>query len=218
MAKQSNNKINNPLAVIGVFAGIAEIAMTVVLFKLPETLQEVFIWFVMVFPFFLVGLFFLILYKKPAAFFSPSDYRKDSSYLESISEAKEFSDIKASIAELNEGLQTVKTYSEKILQNDEFNMGDVVDAENERLTEAHSWRTLLQNSFVAHLVNEFKLGKDQVYEVLAADDVNALIETTYRITADNAKKERLERLLQAFPKTYIDFEKAKSLILQDGDI
>ena len=69
---------------IAMFAAIAEIAMAVVLLQLPEPLQSTFIWFVMAFPMVLVIGFYIVLYRKPAALFSPSDYKDDQLYLRSI--------------------------------------------------------------------------------------------------------------------------------------
>jgi hypothetical protein len=44
------NTIRNPLTIIAIFAGIAEISGTTVLALLPADTQRVFLWFVMVFP------------------------------------------------------------------------------------------------------------------------------------------------------------------------
>ena len=54
-------KISNPLTIIGIFAGIAEVAGTAVLPLMSESLQKIFIWYVMGFPILLVLLFFILL-------------------------------------------------------------------------------------------------------------------------------------------------------------
>lgn len=76
--------VRNPLTVIAMFAGLAEISGTVVLPLLTKNVQETFIWFLMTFPGLLVLLFFVTLWKKPNSLYSPSDYQNDSSFLESI--------------------------------------------------------------------------------------------------------------------------------------
>jgi hypothetical protein len=50
--------VNNPLTIIAIFAGLAEIAGTTVLALVDKEIQHVFVWFVMVFPALLVILFF----------------------------------------------------------------------------------------------------------------------------------------------------------------
>lgn len=50
--------IKNPLTVIAIFAGIAEISGTIVLPFISEENQATYIWFLMSFPFFLVLVFF----------------------------------------------------------------------------------------------------------------------------------------------------------------
>ncbi|MDW9519142.1 hypothetical protein GOB43_17920 [Sinorhizobium meliloti] len=72
--------IRNPLTVIAVFAGLAEVSGTVVLpFLSPET-QEIYVLFLMFFPILLVGLFFAVLYWKHHVLYAPSDYRTDETF------------------------------------------------------------------------------------------------------------------------------------------
>jgi len=72
--------IKNPLTIIAIFAGLAEVGGTIVLPLLQEKTQAVYVWFLMVFPTFLVGVFFLVLYNKHHVLYAPSDYRDDSTF------------------------------------------------------------------------------------------------------------------------------------------
>lgn len=74
-------KISNPLTIIAIFAGLAEIAGTIAIKLVEPQYQETFIWFVMLFPTLLVILFFITLFKKPQALYAPADFRADESYL-----------------------------------------------------------------------------------------------------------------------------------------
>lgn len=74
-------KISNPLTIIGLFAGIAEIAGTVVLSLVSEDLQGIFIWYVMFFPVLLVVAFFYILKTSPSALYAPSDFTDENHYM-----------------------------------------------------------------------------------------------------------------------------------------
>ncbi|MCL2461875.1 MAG: hypothetical protein FWF44_04355 [Defluviitaleaceae bacterium] len=79
---EEKTKVTNPLTIIGIFCGIAEVAGTTVLAFLPQELQSVFIWFVMLFPALILLLFFGTLFFKPTVLYSPSDYRSDDSFVQ----------------------------------------------------------------------------------------------------------------------------------------
>jgi hypothetical protein len=71
--------IKNPLTLIGVFAGLAQVAGTVVLPALRnEAIQLTFVWYVMLFPVLLVLAFFLTLNFNPRVLYSPSDWIDES--------------------------------------------------------------------------------------------------------------------------------------------
>jgi len=74
--------VKNPLTVISIFAGLAEVAGTVVLPFIAETNQITFIWFIMVFPVFLVTLFFLTLNFNPRVLYAPSDFDDEQNYMD----------------------------------------------------------------------------------------------------------------------------------------
>ena len=76
--------IKNPLTVVAIFAGIAEVSGTIVLpFILPAN-QVTFMWFLMVFPTLLVAIFFLTLNFNHAVLYAPSDFRDDQAFLDAL--------------------------------------------------------------------------------------------------------------------------------------
>ena len=79
---REHSAIRNPLTVIAIFAGIAEVSGTVVLPLLHLQQQATFMWFVMGFPCLLVSMFFATLWKKHEVLYAPSDFRDDSGFLE----------------------------------------------------------------------------------------------------------------------------------------
>lgn len=79
------NRINNPLTIVAIFAGLAEIAGSVVLVAVPYTIQQIFVWFVMGFPALLVVLFFITLNVNRSALYAPSDFNSDENYLKTLS-------------------------------------------------------------------------------------------------------------------------------------
>lgn len=77
-------KISNPLTIVAIFAGIAEVAGTTVLpFIIPQ-LQNVFIWYVMIFPIILVILFFLTWNFNSKVLYSPNDFSDETNYMETL--------------------------------------------------------------------------------------------------------------------------------------
>lgn len=79
--------IKNPLTIIAIFAGIAEISGTVVLpFIAPEN-QATYIWFLMIFPMLLVIVFFLTLNYNHKVLYAPSDYQNEENFLRSLPQA-----------------------------------------------------------------------------------------------------------------------------------
>lgn len=77
-------KISNPLTIIAVFAALAEINATVVLGLLDKSMQSIFIWFIMIFPIILVLCFFGTLIFKNKVMYSPSDFKDDKSFLDTL--------------------------------------------------------------------------------------------------------------------------------------
>ncbi|MFW9929227.1 MAG: hypothetical protein ACFFD1_07540 [Candidatus Thorarchaeota archaeon] len=78
-------KVTNPLTIIAIFAGLAEIAGTTSLSLISNDLQFYFIWFVMGFPILLVIAFFFTLHKYPAHLYAPGDWQEEKYFLESLS-------------------------------------------------------------------------------------------------------------------------------------
>jgi hypothetical protein len=77
----SNGIIKNPLTVIAVFAGLAEVSATIALPQLDIAIQSKFVWFVMLFPVLLVVLFFLMLWFKHQVLYAPSDFSDESNFM-----------------------------------------------------------------------------------------------------------------------------------------
>jgi|GEM_PF-3280644 len=72
--------IKNPLTIIAIFAGLAEVGGTIVLPLLQQSTQSVYVWFLMLFPTLLVGSFFWLLYNKHHVLYAPSDFHDDSTF------------------------------------------------------------------------------------------------------------------------------------------
>lgn len=73
--------IKNPLTVIAIFAAIAEISGTTVLPFIESENQSLYVWFLMLFPVFLVGVFFLTLNFNHRVLYAPSDYKDEKNFV-----------------------------------------------------------------------------------------------------------------------------------------
>lgn len=73
--------IKNPLTVIAIFAAIAEISGTTVLPFIEPSNQSIYVWFLMLFPTFLVGIFFLTLNLNHKVLYAPSDYKDEKNFV-----------------------------------------------------------------------------------------------------------------------------------------
>lgn len=95
--------IKNPLTIIAIFAGLAEIAGTAALALVDKDLQSIFLWFVMGFPILLVCLFFLTLNFNPTVLYAPSDFQDEQNFLHLLSSRRKLAE---SVEMITEKLET----------------------------------------------------------------------------------------------------------------
>lgn len=73
--------IKNPLTIIAIFAGIAEVSGTIVLPFISSEHQGLFVYFLICFPSILVILFFITLNFNNRVLYAPSDYKDEQNYI-----------------------------------------------------------------------------------------------------------------------------------------
>ncbi|AHD08094.1 hypothetical protein PhaeoP75_00294 [Phaeobacter gallaeciensis] len=83
MSKTST--VKNPLTIIAIFAGLTEVGGTGVLPLLSSDAQSVYIWFLMIFPIFLVVLFFCTLNFNREVLYAPSDWSNEDNFFRKLS-------------------------------------------------------------------------------------------------------------------------------------
>ncbi|MBD8687050.1 MULTISPECIES: hypothetical protein [unclassified Rhizobium] len=79
--------VKNPLSVIAIFASLAELGGTVVLPTLAGEVQLTYVWFLMLFPTFLVGLFFITLWFAHTKLYAPSDFSDEKNWVTAAGDA-----------------------------------------------------------------------------------------------------------------------------------
>jgi hypothetical protein len=73
--------VKNPLTIIAIFAGIAEVSGTTVLPFITPQNQGIFIYFLIIFPTILIILFFVTLNFNNKALYAPSDFSNEENYI-----------------------------------------------------------------------------------------------------------------------------------------
>lgn len=81
-------RITNPMTIIGIFALISETSAAVSLPFLDNTEREIYIWFLISFPFYLLLLFFITLNFNYLSLYAPSDFDNDDHFLKALEDHK----------------------------------------------------------------------------------------------------------------------------------
>lgn len=210
--EESVARVKNPLAMVAFFAAISEVAMAFVITKLPDKLQEIFIWFVMGFPTILVFVFFFVLYRRPAVFFSPGDYKKEELYVSSIGLSKIDESLDQRVKQLEETLTTLQDF----LEEAKLQSGSHADYTEVRRAIQRQ-KELENNPLYAFLTGELRVEHDRAQRLLAAAaDAWELPKLLEAEVHDRQRSARLFALVTSFPSAAADFQKLKALISERG--
>jgi hypothetical protein len=79
-------RITNPMTLIATFATLSETSAAISLPFLDESEREIYVWFLISFPFYLLFLFFATLNFNYRSLYSPSDFQKDEHFLKAMDE------------------------------------------------------------------------------------------------------------------------------------
>jgi hypothetical protein len=95
--KKSQEKIINPITVIAIFATLSETSAAVTLPFLDDDERDVYIWFLISFPFYLLFLFFATLNFNYRSLYAPSDYEKGEHFIEALGDMESREDESADV-------------------------------------------------------------------------------------------------------------------------
>lgn len=163
--------IKNPLTVIAIFAAIAEISGTTVLPFIESENQGIYIWFLMLFPVFLVGIFFLTLNFNHKVLYAPSDYKNEDNFLKSFGKAtteEKEEKLREEVEEAEFSSSTEDNVSESSGNDTESQEASSSSAPSKHATsfvlnsERHA--SLLANVSLAEKLSIMKLSKDMGLE------------------------------------------------------
>ncbi|MCU1749620.1 hypothetical protein [Pseudomonas sp. 6D_7.1_Bac1] len=85
--KKPQQKITNPMTIIAIFAALSETSAAVSLPFLDNQEREIYIWFLISFPFYLLFLFFITLNFNYKSLYAPSDFQKSKQFVKVIDDA-----------------------------------------------------------------------------------------------------------------------------------
>lgn len=77
-------KIPNPMTIIAIFAVLSESSAAISLPFLADEEREIYVWFLISFPFYLLFLFFMTLNFNYRSLYAPSDFETDESFIQVI--------------------------------------------------------------------------------------------------------------------------------------
>ncbi|WP_339782858.1 hypothetical protein NSQ38_15735 [Paenibacillus sp. FSL R7-0313] len=160
----NKSKVQNPLTIIAIFAGIAELAGTTVLLGLPLEIQRVFVWFVMLFPIGLVAAFFLVLVFKHDVLYAPSDFKDENHFMNLRNANKQINSELAGLTDILEETKEIDSTTEQTKEklNQAINKVESVKNYNEIISDYNYSKskkiknqtireTLIQNRIITQL-------------------------------------------------------------------
>ena len=182
--------IKNPLTLLGLFASLSEVSMTVALIKLPLEIQKTFIWFVIFYPALLTLGFFYFLYKKPQSLYGPSDFKDEANYFHSLQQ---------------EELRILRMYP----------IEPSVQAKSTTTVLTTSQITrfdlLKSNNLYAFLSTRLQINHDDITQIINRTNIlDELPANIYAFTRNEDNKHRTERILAKFPEAADDFKVLKN--------
>lgn len=197
--------IKNPLSVIAIFAGIAEISGTAVLPHIDPANQELYIWFLMSFPFTLVILFFGTLNWNHRVLYAPSDFKDEDNFVNLLHKAtysETLQKIKEEVEAEEDGIvEDLVPNSEKKSEKLKPDIKDLAESvqKSERKLSAGEFTTKEEREAQRDLVS--KINRLRIKESLAAEDLII---------------RRVERDLGILIQRDMKFESERSRFMFDG--
>jgi Holliday junction resolvase-like predicted endonuclease len=155
--------IKNPLTVIAIFAALAEVSGTAVLPMLQKETQQVYVWFLMIFPIFLVASFFFVLYKRHHVMYAPTDFKDDKTFkdlFENSNGSAKIEKIKNETEELVNDSEKGALSADKVIHS--IGPGEADATGQPAISASETLRRTFQgNSLLAEELVVAKLSKDQ---------------------------------------------------------
>ncbi|ENI4128143.1 hypothetical protein ABXY91_001534 [Vibrio fluvialis] len=141
---QGKGTVKNPLTVIAIFAGTAEISGTAILPLLDAGAQSTYIWFLMLFPFTLIALFFITLNWNHKVLYAPSDFKDEDHFVNILQKASLKDQIEVFDGEVNEGAENIESVTDDSSLTEEANQKTNLSGQSHLPEDEHPLVTAIQ--------------------------------------------------------------------------
>lgn len=141
---QGKGTVKNPLTVIAIFAGTAEISGTAILPLLEAGAQSTYIWFLMLFPFTLIALFFITLNWNHKVLYAPSDFKDEDHFVSILQKASLKDQIEVFHEEVNDDAESIEPIVEDSSLLEESEQEPNLSGQFNLPAEEHSLVTAIQ--------------------------------------------------------------------------
>jgi hypothetical protein len=203
-------KVSNPLTIIAIFAGLAEVSGTIVLPFLKDSSQDLYVWFLMVFPTILISLFFLTLNFNHKVLYAPSDFQDEDNFLKLFGKPTSDDRLKKLSSEIK--AEPLDQVSEENINNIDLSYRDII-----RRSSA-SIHYLAEELIITKLSQEFdeiekevmlRSGKSQfLFDAIGKKNDNVFaIEIKY--IKDSKSLKKVKSSLVKIQKTFQDLPQIK---------
>ncbi len=137
-----SNFFKNPIGVIGVFLVLVEAIASIVIVQstLEKSQNTILVWFIVLFPCLVLGVFYLLVTKHHEKLYSPSDYRDEQNFMKSYNNTTRKEEIKKVTNEQNieceiEQMDKVALMNDALVKIMELQKKIVPSIQNSTLTE-----------------------------------------------------------------------------------
>jgi hypothetical protein len=171
--------IKNPLTVIAIFAGTAEISGTAVLPLLDASSQATYLWFLMLFPFSLIALFFITLNWNHRVLYAPSDFQDEDNFINILKKQS----YKETLESIKEDIDDTNNFENEIEDNKinkQYEDKLPITTKDERLE-----RDKITQNIVRQQMEEYKIAEKLVLEKLEKE-LNVTIENDMKMEIGNS--------------------------------
>lgn len=172
--------IKNPLTVIAIFAGTAEISGTAVLPMLDASSQATYIWFLMSFPFALIALFFITLNWNHRVLYAPSDFQDEDNFINILKKQSYIETLESIEEDIDESNKIEDVFDSSIINEEKIETELSITNKNERLE-----RDKINQNIRHQQIQEHKIAEKLVLEKLGKE-LSVDIEKDMKIEIENS--------------------------------
>lgn len=177
--------IKNPLTVIAIFAGTAEISGTAVLPLLGANSQEIYLWFLMLFPFALITLFFITLNWNHKVLYAPSDFQDEDNFVNILKKQSYIETLESIQENINETNPLESEVEENIVNEEKTNKFSTEEKFSITTKDERLERDKITQDIVRKQMEEYKIAEKLVLEKLERE-LDVTIENDMKMEIGNS--------------------------------